>query len=240
MQIIPRIQIAGIKDIAEAEMAMAAGADGIGLLQMLDYARGDAITKEQAQEIVKYVGDQATTVMITHSTDIDAVSAWAKELKCHTVQVHNDSEVEMSASELKRLRQELKTGIIKVLHVPAEATEAAAEQLFKKARELAFYADAFILDTKAMEEINGEMVQTLGGTGKLNDWDMCRLITQASPIPVIMAGGLTVDNVADAITHIKPYAVDVNSGTRKSDSVEKDAGKVRGFVVNAEHGFKRV
>lgn len=71
--------------------------------------------------------------------------------------------------------------------------------------------------------------KSLGGTGKRIDWDLARAVVQASPKPVILAGGLTPDNVAEAIRTVRPYAVDVSSGVESSPGI-KDPIKIRDFI----------
>ena len=65
-----------------------------------------------------------------------------------------------------------------------------------------------------------------GGTGQAFDWS---LIPQDLSKPIILAGGLTVDNVADAIARVRPYAVDVSGGVEKSKGI-KDHDRIRAFM----------
>lgn len=71
-----------------------------------------------------------------------------------------------------------------------------------------------------------------GGTGKRVDWDLAAEVVRRSPRPVILAGGLDPDNVAEAIARVRPSAVDVSSGVESSPRV-KDWGKVRAFIKAA-------
>ncbi len=72
-----------------------------------------------------------------------------------------------------------------------------------------------------------------GGTGVVSDWSACRsLREEVAPMPFILSGGLNPENVADAISRVEPYAVDVSSGVESSPGV-KDAEKVREFVARA-------
>jgi phosphoribosylanthranilate isomerase len=68
-----------------------------------------------------------------------------------------------------------------------------------------------------------------GGTGKTIDWDFAAAFVSISPLPVILAGGLTPDNVGEAIHKVQPYAVDVSSGVESSPGI-KDPSKLRAFV----------
>lgn len=68
-----------------------------------------------------------------------------------------------------------------------------------------------------------------GGTGTLADWDQAAEVVARAPFPVFLAGGLTPDNVAEAIRKVQPFAVDVSSGVEASPG-RKDRAKVRAFV----------
>ena len=72
-----------------------------------------------------------------------------------------------------------------------------------------------------------------GGTGKKVEWDLAAEIVRLSKIPVMLAGGLTPDNVAEAIRTVRPYAVDVSSGVEERPGI-KDSVKIRDFVQAAK------
>ena len=72
-----------------------------------------------------------------------------------------------------------------------------------------------------------------GGSGKSIDWDIARIFVEKSPYPVFLAGGLTPDNVADAIRNVRPYCVDVSSGVEVEPG-RKDHGAVRAFIEAAK------
>lgn len=241
MKFVPKIQIAGIKTREEALACVDAGADGLGLLLMLDYPRGDAITASQAREIVVAVPGTVSTVLITHSTVPADIVASVKETGVSTLQIHNDSWNEMPLADLALIRQALPdTPLIKVFHIPA-AAKADCAAVVAKARLLLPYVDALILDSQAIERIEGKDYQTLGGTGHLNDWALARAVVEAvAPCPVIHAGGLTPENVYQAIMAIRPYGVDVNSGVRQSGNVEKDVVRVRTFVEQVRRAFSEL
>ena len=91
------------------------------------------------------------------------------------------------------------------------------------AEQAAAYADAIILDTQTPEK--------LGGTGLTHDWNISAKIVESSEIPVILARGLTPENVAAAIDLVHPYAVDVHTGVKKNGV--RDAEKTKAFVKTA-------
>ena len=73
---------------------------------------------------------------------------------------------------------------------------------------------------------------TVGGTGKICDWEKAKPLTRSSTLPILLAGGLTPDNVADAIQQVRPAGVDVSSGVESSIGV-KDLAKVKAFIAAA-------
>lgn len=72
-----------------------------------------------------------------------------------------------------------------------------------------------------------------GGTGHVVDWDLAAEIVRLSKVPVVLAGGLTVENVAEAIRRVRPFAVDLSSGVEASPG-KKDHAKVRDFIQAAK------
>jgi len=88
----------------------------------------------------------------------------------------------------------------------------------------AAHVDAILLDSRTPDRI--------GGTGVTHDWTISREIVRRCPIPVVLAGGLTPENVAEAIAAVRPYGVDVNSGVDGKDG-HKEASKVAQFIQRA-------
>lgn len=83
-------------------------------------------------------------------------------------------------------------------------------------------ADAILLDTRTADRI--------GGTGIPHDWNISARIVEVCPVPVILAGGLTPENVAEAVRRVRPYAVDVHTGVKKNGV--RDAKRTLAFVAN--------
>ena len=90
--------------------------------------------------------------------------------------------------------------------------------------------DAFILDTLDLAN------DKVGGTGLVHDWNISRKVVQEVSKPVILAGGLTPENVGEAIWFVKPYGVDASSGLKASDGF-KDKTKVINFISRAKREF---
>jgi phosphoribosylanthranilate isomerase len=154
-------------------------------------------------------------VLVTHRTGLAEVISLMRESGATVVQLHGD----FPLVAISALREALPyAAIVKSVHVKGDDTVSAA---LAAARA----ADGVLLDTIARGRI--------GGTGTTHDWSISARIAAACPKPVILAGGLTPDNVAEAIAQVRPSAVDVNSGTRGADGW-KDHAKIRAFVAAAK------
>ena len=206
-----RVKICGIRRVEDALAAVDAGADAVGCLVGLDYAAPDGIDPLTARGIFAALPPFVARVLVTHRTGLAEVTTLVQESGATVVQLHG----EFPTVAIPALREALPfAAIVKSVHVKGDGTVAAA---LAAARA----ADAILLDTIARGRI--------GGTGKTHDWSISARIAAASPKPVILAGGLNPENVAEAIAKVRPFAVDVNSGTRGADGW-KDHAKIRAFI----------
>jgi phosphoribosylanthranilate isomerase len=123
-------------------------------------------------------------------------------------------------SELRRLRGSLRPRRL-IAKVSVEGEEAA-----DRARSLEGIADAILLDSR------DRSTDRVGGTGLVHDWSISARIVERISTPIILAGGLNPTNVARAISTVRPWAVDVNSGVEDSSGM-KNEDKVRAFVAAA-------
>ena len=108
--------------------------------------------------------------------------------------------------------RELLSGVdmIQVVHV-------VGEESIDEAIKIASQVDAVLLDSG-----NPDLeIKELGGTGRTHDWDLSRKIRDSIGKPVILAGGLSAENVVDAIRQVEPYAVDVCSGVRTNNALDE-------------------
>jgi phosphoribosylanthranilate isomerase len=213
------IQIAGVHDLDEALGLVAAGVTHVGLPLRLPDGRED-LPEADAARVCAGLRGRADSVLITYQTDADAIAAFADQLGCDWVQLHG----RIAADAVARLRRRRpRLGLIAALVVegpdpaPGEAAIAA----------LAPHVDGFITDT--FDPATGRR----GATGLTHDWAVSRALVAASPHPVILAGGLTAANVADAIRAVGPAAVDAHTGVEGADG-RKDPARVAAFVDAAE------
>jgi phosphoribosylanthranilate isomerase len=114
--------------------------------------------------------------------------------------------------------------IVQVIHV---IDQGSVELAIKISGQV----DALLLDSG---NPNLE-VKELGGTGRVHDWSLSRLIREKSKCPVFLAGGLKPENIRQAIKEVGPFAIDVCSGVRTNGHLDKD--KLRNFIKNALENY---
>lgn len=212
-----RVQIAGVSTLDEALAAERAGADALGFTVRLPRGLHDGLTEEKARRIVAQLPPLVASVAITYvGTARDAIEL-CRYLAVTTVQLHGP----FPMAEIPSLRSALPyLKIITAVHVTGpEAIEAA--------RKCDGAVDAVILDTYDTASGRG------GATGMTHDWAISRAIVAAIRTPVILAGGLTPENVAQAIASVRPWGVDVHTGVEHADG-RRDFDKIRAFVARAK------
>jgi phosphoribosylanthranilate isomerase len=158
-------------------------------------------------------------VLLTHIKEIDELERLLQQSEITTIQLHS----EIAPSSVEGLRGRIPhLKIFKSVSV-ISADSVAYPEAFKK------LVDGFVLDS-----INLATDQ-VGGTGKTHDWSVSRQIVMRYPeVPIILAGGLNSENVRSAIERVRPFGVDVNSGTKAADGF-KDPPKMEAFVAQAKH-----
>lgn len=216
-----RTKICGIRNMKDAMVAIDAGANAVGFLVGITHLAEDKIDKEEAAKIIDALPPFVSTVMVTHLTDKNDIVSLAKELKVNTIQIHDyipPEDVAYVKNECPYCK------IIKAIHV------IDREETLAMMHDFEGVCDALLLDSRTKER--------LGGTGIVHDWDISRLVVEKSKIPVILAGGLTQDNVYDAVKKVKPYGVDVNSGVEEDGWKSKE--KVEKFINDSIRAFKEI
>ena len=216
------VQIAGIRGLEEAGMLLAAGADWLGFPLRLERHDED-LPDEEAAAIIASLGIGERAVLVTYLEQAAEIAGLAGRLGCRRVQLHGD----ITAAETRRLRAcRADLFLIKALVVRPGNLEA----LLRDAREFGPSVDAFITDTWDPQ------TGARGATGKTHDWAASRRIVEAAPRPVILAGGLTPENVGRAILRVRPAGVDAHTGVEAPDGA-KDPARVRAFVGEARRAF---
>lgn len=197
-------------------IAAAAGADAIGLLVGQRHPSGDFIPVEQAAQIAAACPPFVTPVLVTHVEDVGGIHALASGAGVSTIQVHSD----LSPAGVRALRELGRYRLLKAYHVTGP--------------ESLGYGEAYrgIVDGFVLDSLNAATGQ-VGGTGLTHDWALSRAIVERYPdVPVILAGGLKPENVAAAVAQVRPYGVDVNSGTKGAEGWKSKA-RCEAFVREA-------
>lgn len=196
-----RIKICGITRLEDALIAAEAGADAIGLVFYEPSPR--VVTINQAKLICEAIPPFITTVGLFVNADKKFVDAVLTEIPLNLLQFHGEE----PASYCEQFNRPW----LKALRVHANMSINAM---------IAPYANAqgILLDTY--------IAGVQGGTGKTFDWS---IIPFSINKPLILAGGLTIDNVQLAIQKVKPYAVDISGGVEISKGI-KDANKIKAFI----------
>ena len=213
------VQVAGVSSLEEGRMLLDCKVDLLGFPLRLPVHAPDT-SEDQARLIINELGP-AACVLITYENDPDRLADLCRFLNVGTVQIHSD----ISPDTLVRIKGLLPLRIFKSYVV---GRESMTPELF--VRDYAPVCDAFITDT--FDPATGAS----GATGLVHDWRVSAELVRQSPRPVILAGGLTPDNVRQAIKSVRPAAVDVHTGV-ENPAGAKDPGLVRAFVRQAHAGF---
>ena len=213
------VKICGIRRQEDALLAAELGADAIGFLVGQKHTSPDFVSATVARDISRALPPSVEPVLVTHVKDVDELERLLQESEITTVQLHS----EIAPSSVERLRGRLPhLKIFKSVSV-ISADSVAYPEAFAQ------LVEGFVLDS-----VNVATHQ-VGGTGKTHDWSVSRQIVMRYPeAPIVLAGGLNSENVRSAIEQVRPFGVDVNSGTKAADGF-KDPLKLEAFIAQAKH-----
>jgi phosphoribosylanthranilate isomerase len=203
--IMVRVKICGITNPEDAQSAVDSGADALGFVFYKESPR--YITPEQARSITMTLPSFTTTVGVYAHATIEEIERTISIAGLDVIQYHGDDLPGLSQCSRRR---------IKAMSV----TSLESLEPLKQYRDR---VTAFLLDSYSPG--------LPGGTGQLFNWDIALEAKQFGTI--ILAGGLTPDNVADAVKRVHPYAVDVSSGV-ESRKGKKDHHKMKLFIERAK------
>lgn len=196
-----RSKICGITCIDDALAAVAAGADAVGFVFYAKSPR--AVTVLQARAIIAALPPFVTSVGLFVNASACELNETLDAVPLDLLQFHGDETPEQCEGYHRPF--------IKALRVKAGDDIAQACARYSNASGILL--DAYVEGVP-------------GGTGEVFDWS---LIPQGLSKPIILAGGLSANNVAQAIAQVRPYAVDVSGGVEKSKGI-KDHAKIRAFM----------
>ncbi len=193
-----RIKICGISDIDSALVAAEAGADAVGLVFAPSRRQ---VTVDRAQAIGAVLPPFVSKVGVFVNEDPASLEELIEACGLDVVQLHGDESPEVCAA--------LRTPVVKAIRVK----DASSVNVMKAYRVAAFLLDAYV-------------PELAGGSGRPFDWDVAAQAARSARI--ILSGGLTPDNVAEALDRVRPFGVDVSSGVETDG--RKDPEKIRAFI----------
>lgn len=219
----PRVQIYTMQSVAEAEAVAAIGVDHVGVTPSHRGLPGE-VDEGTATDICAALTGLATSVALSVETEAEAVVQMATRVQPDILHLCGPPG-EMNPASVAELRRSLPgIGIMQAIAVTGpEAVETA----------LSYEAavDFLILDSVTPD------VPGVGAAGTVHDWAVSAAIVAALDVPVVLAGGLSPDNVADAIETVHPWGVDSLTCTNRplpSGAFEKDLGLVQRFCRSAK------
>ena len=200
------VKICGITRTEDALSAAHHGAHAIGLVFYRPSPR--YIEPDAAAEIVRALPPFITPVALFVDASADEVRSVSARVGAQLIQFHG--------AETPQFCEQFGLPYMKAVRVRPGVDLLQYARDFQGARALLL--DAF------QEGLHG-------GTGATFDW---ALIPHSLPLPIVLSGGLSVDNVADAVSHVRPWAVDVSSGVELHKGI-KDAAKIAAFISGVRH-----
>lgn len=184
-------------------MAMNAGAAALGLVSRMPSGPG-VIDEDTIAEIAASAPPHVATFLLTSERTSEAIAAQVERTGVDTVQIVDH----VPSTVLCELRLALpRLRLVQVVHVEDE-------RAIDLAREAAPLADALLLDS------GSPTAGVLGGTGRAHDWQISRRIVESVSSPVFLAGGLSPNNVREAVDRVKPAGLDVCSGLRRDGRLD--------------------
>ncbi|HOZ46195.1 MAG TPA: phosphoribosylanthranilate isomerase [Candidatus Hydrogenedentes bacterium] len=200
-----RIKICGITNLEDAQAACEAGADALGFVFAPEArARHRYIEPEAARTIIAELPPFVSTVAVCVNDSEERLRAYLEFVDY----------VQLQGEESPELFRRLGSRAIKAFRTGPD---------FVPSKMLDYPSAAYVLDAY--------VPGTHGGTGHVSDWALARQAV-ALGRPIILAGGLTPENVAEAVRVVRPYGVDVSGGVQKSPG-KKDHERIRAFIDQA-------
>jgi len=219
-----RVMICGSRDEADVELLAEAGVDAIGLITEVRQTLPCNLSRTEARKLAARVPPLVSAVLILTAEQVDEVCRLVEYVCPDAVQLHGFNRPE----EVALLRKKLPVRIIKTLHFQRERLVGGSDPEHWALSYLHAGADAILLDSFHEGKV--------GSTGQAVDFRVARRLRDAvRPRPLILAGGLNSENVAEAIQRVRPFAVDVFTGVTSAGRL--DPQKVNRFMGAVRRAF---
>lgn len=208
-----RVKICGVTTAEDRDVAVAAGADAVGCIVDVPVETPREIPVEQAKKLLADLPPFVAGVLVTMPTGVDEVVELQERVGAEVLQVHGGLAPEHVERLSDRLTGKLRADVVAAVDAYQEDIEAYATA-----------GDALLVDSTTDDGA--------GGTGETHDWNRTRELVDGLDTPVALAGGLTPENVSEAIETVEPFLVDTASGVEREDG-KKDPEAVSTFVSRA-------
>lgn len=211
---IPRVKICCIGSVDEAALAVECGASALGLVSQMPSGPG-IISDELIAKIAATVPPAIGTFLLTSRQSVAEIIEQQRFCRTNTIQLC-DHLTQCTHRELKTALPGI--SLVQVIHVTGRESVDEAERV-------APHVDAILLDS-GNQKLS---VKELGGTGRTHDWTLSRAMRERIDVPLFLAGGLTPENVEQAIDEVGPFGLDLCSGVRTDGKL--DAAKLKRFFA---------
>ena len=207
-----RIKICGLTRLEDVAGAIAAGADAVGFVF---YAKSPRyIQPEAAAKLIAQIPPFVTAVGLFVNASVEEVQAVVAQTSIAMLQFHGDETVDQCAA----IAAAVNRPFMRAIRVKPDTSPADLLKYESDYRAASRLFTGLLLDT---------YVDSYGGSGKVFDWS---LIPENIAPRVVLSGGLSVQNATDAVTRVRPYAVDISSGVERDKGI-KDIAKIRAFIA---------
>jgi phosphoribosylanthranilate isomerase len=206
-----RIKICGLTRPEDLQGAVAAGADAVGFVFYADSPR--YIAPAAAAALIAAVPPFVTTTGLFVNATLDEVKRILAIAPVAMLQFHGDETAEQCAA----IAAEVNRPFTRALRVKPEMHAGDLLEYESEYRAASPLFAGLLLDT---------FVDSYGGSGKVFDWSV--IPANLAPL-VVLSGGLNAQNVTEAVTRVRPHAVDVSSGVEQGKGI-KDVAKIRAFI----------
>lgn len=218
-----RLMICGTRKQEDVSLLVEAGVDAIGLITEVWQDIPCNLSRAEAREFSELIPPFISSVLILTEERVDEICRIAEHALPDILQLHGFNSPEDVAVLGRRLRGK----IIKTLHFQGEKMAEGDDPVGCARRYIAAGANAILVDSYQRDKV--------GATGETMSLDLAsKLRDEIYPVPLILAGGLHPENVAHAISKVRPYAVDAFSGVTTGGHLDSD--KVRRFIARVRNG----
>ncbi|WP_144903108.1 phosphoribosylanthranilate isomerase [Halobellus captivus] len=205
-----RVKICGVTNEADLRTVEAAGADAVGAVADVSVDTPREVSVDAAADLFDAAPPFLTTTLVTMPETVDDAVSVAERVAPDVLQLHGG----FTGEALRSIRERVAVDVVAA--VDADDPE--------RVRSVAPEVDAVLVDS--VDDAGA------GGTGETHDWEATATVVATLDVPVILAGGLTPENVVEAVETVQPFAVDVASGVERAGG-RKDREAVEAFVANA-------